>query len=633
MPHILQKTITETFLKRVQETPAAIGFQYKPTFSEDGGVGQWKEVTFRAFYQECRLVSFGLMGLGIHPQDKVVIVSHTRFEWSLCDMAVLGASAITVPIYPSMTSEDIVYIAHHSEARVLILENRVQLKKILEKRQERPECLPNVEKIIVIEPSAMTLGAVNIEAVRDVMTLQALKELGRREEARDPSRFDRHLSMAQAGDLLTICYTSGTTGTPKGVMVTHDNLMSVLEDCVTVVGDRIDGQTDVILSFLPFSHIFGKVESLAVYTFGWKQVFAESLDRLVQNMEVIRPTLLFSVPRIFEKAFLEIHANLDGSPLAARVLFEWAQQVGRRYFEAMSRKSSPTLKNRLEYEFARRTVLSRIVKRFGGRLRFVLCGGAPLSREIGEFFQILGIPILEGYGLTETCAPVCLNRPDEIRFGTVGKPLPEVTLKIADDGEILVKSRKVFRAYLKLEEESSRVLEKGWFHTEDIGYLDSEGFLHITDRKKDIIVTSSGKNIAPQKIENLAKVQKLITQFVVHGDQRHYLTALITLNSEQVIRYAQEHQILFSEYAELIKNPKILTLAQKKVDEVNKRLASFEMVKKFVILPNEFTVEGGELTPSLKVRRNFINKRYKVELDSMYGESARVPLDSAQDIR
>jgi long-chain acyl-CoA synthetase len=633
MPPITRPTISQTFLDRVKATPNKVGFQYKPTYSELGPIDQWKEVTFREFYNEARIVSFGLMGLGLKPGEKVVILSNTRFEWSLCDVAILGAQATTVPIYASNIADDVVYIAEHADARILILEDAKQLHKILEKRAENPACLPQVEKMIVLEPSAMNLAARYLEGTKNVITLQALKELGRREEIKTPERFDHNLSSAKPGDLITICYTSGTTGIPKGVILTHDNLMSVLEDTAKSLSPWMEPESETILSFLPFSHIFGKIESLAIYAFGWRQVFAENLDKLVANIAEIKPTLLISVPRIFEKAYNRIQIAVDTAGPVQQKLFKWALEVGYRYYRAVWANQKPGLKRRLEYETAKKLVLNKVAQRFGGRLRFAVCGGAPLPKEIGEFFQILGIQILEGYGLTETCAPIAVNTPESIRFGTVGRPMPEVTVKIAEDGEILIKSRKVFSGYYKMPEETEQVLRDGWFYTGDIGHLDSDGYLHITDRKKDIIVTSGGKNIAPQKIENIAKTQKLITQFMVHGDRRHYLTALVTLDRDQVVRFANENQILFSEYKELIKNPRILAMVQKVIDDVNKQLSNFETIKKFVILPNEFTVESGELTPSLKVRRSYINKQYTAELDSMYNDPARVTLDSAEEIR
>ncbi len=630
MPFITRKTITETFLERVKETPSAPGFQYKTGSGEKGEAPQWKVLTFKEFYSECRLLSFGLMSLGIKKGDRVAILSNTRFEWSLSDMAILGAGAVTVPIYASNTSDDVAYIANHAEARILILEDLKQLQKVFEKQAKDPQAFGFLEKIVIVDPTAVfakSFATTYPEGLKKVVTLQALQELGRREEAKDPALFDSHLKSASSNDLITICYTSGTTGVPKGVMLTHDNLMSVLEDCVKTLGPFVRPEKEVVLSFLPFSHIFGKVESLALYTFGWKAAYAESIDQLMVNMGEVRPTLVFAVPRVFEKAYNRLNTLIEGGSATKKMLFQWAFRVGRDYYGAIWNKKSPSLSARLQYEAASRIVFSKVVQRFGGRLRFAACGGAPLSQAMGEFFQIAGIKILEGYGLTETCAPVTLNLPDDPRFGAVGRPLPEVSIKIAEDGEVLVKSRKVFKGYYKMEGETQTVMADGWFHTGDIGHLDADGFLHITDRKKDLIVTSGGKNIAPQKIENIAKTKSLINQFVVHGDRRNYLTALVVLEQEQVVRYAKENQILFSGYNELVKNPKIITLVQKVVDEINAHLASYETVKKFVILPDEFTIEGGELTPSMKIRRNFIVKRYKAILDSMYTESATESLD------
>lgn len=619
MPHITRKTISETFLERVRLTPEAVGFEYKPTYAESGPVNAWKRVTFREFHDECKLVASGLMGLGINPGDKVVILSNTRYEWSLCDMAILGAGAVTVPIYASNLADDVCYVANHSDARVMILEDARQLQKVLDKRLEKPDCMPKVEKIVVIEPAAMNLAANQQDASRDVMTLQALKELGRREDARAPDRFERRLRDARPDDVITICYTSGTTGVPKGALITHDNMISVLEDCVTAFGRWIRPEAETTLSFLPFSHILGKAESMAIYAFGWCQAYAENLDKLMANIAEIRPTILFAVPRIFEKGYNRIHAMADAGPESKRKLFKWAFQAGRQYYKSVWAHRKPSYADAAEYSLAKALVLRKVAARFGGRLRFALCGGAALPKEIGEFFQIAGIRILEGYGLTETTAPVAINLPDDPRFGVVGRPLPEVQIKISDDGEILINSRKVFKGYYKMPKETEEALQGGWLRTGDIGHLDSDGFLHITDRKKDLIITSGGKNVAPQKIENLAKAQKSISQFVVHGDSRHFLTALVTLEREQAIKYATEHSILFSEYSELVRHPKMLAFVQKAIDDVNKQLASYETIKKFVILPNDFTIESGELTPSLKVRRSFINKRYKLELDSMYG--------------
>ncbi|MCM2279672.1 MAG: long-chain fatty acid--CoA ligase [Oligoflexia bacterium] len=599
MTLILRKTITQCFLERARSCPDLVGFRHK--------VGaEWKDTTFGRFFAECRELSFGLMSLGVEPGDKVALISGTRFEWPLCDLAILGARGVTVPIYPSLTSEEIIQILEHSEATVAILEDAAQLRKLA----TRPKCL---EKLVVIDPTSLP---------GDTFTLRSLAQAGRNHEARDPNRFERNLQEAAPEELFTICYTSGTTGDPKGVMLAHDSLMSVLEDCAQVLGDQIRPEQEITLSFLPYAHILGRVESMAVHVFGWRHCFAESMDRIPTNLHEIRPTLIFTVPRVFEKAFERVTATVAQSPPIVRKLFDWSLKAGRNYYGAVSKGIRPSLKDLAQYRLAHRVIFERVREGFGGRLRVAICGGAPLSRDIGEFFQIAGIPILEGYGLTETCAPVTLNAIEDLRFGTVGRPLPEVSLRIAEDGEILVKSRKLFKGYFKAPQDTEQALRSGWFHSGDIGSIDKDGFLRITDRKKDLIVTSNGKNIAPQKIENLAASHKLIQHFVVQGDRRNYLTALVTLNQEEVIRFANENHILFSEYGELIKNSKILGLIERIVTELNQRLPQFETIKRFIILPNEFTVENGELTPSLKVRRKVIAERYRDQIDSMYRTSA-----------
>jgi long-chain acyl-CoA synthetase len=397
--------------------------------------------------------------------------------------------------------------------------------------------------------------------------------------------------------------------------------MASLTEDVDKAMNRHVGEDDIFLTFLPFSHIFGKVEGLLTYHFGWQVYFAESIDKLFTNIGEVRPTVLFAVPRIFEKAYNKIQATVnEGSPLK-RALFQWALTVGREYYQSLWNHQKPSLAQIARFEVAKRLVLKKIHAKFGGRLRYCIAGGAPLPLEVAQFMQIVGMTILEGYGLTETCAPVTLNTPDAYKFGSIGKPLPEVALKIAADGEILVKSKKVFREYYKNPEATAESIIDGWFHTGDIGQIDDEGFVRITDRKKDLIVTSGGKNIAPQKIENLLKTQKFVNQVMVVGDKHNYLVALITLEKDEIIKFAKENNILFSEYSELIKNDAIVAQVQLSINTVNKSLASYESIKRFKILPFEFTVDGGELTASLKLRRRFCMEKYKSVIEELYGTS------------
>ncbi len=601
MPFILGKTVSEIFVNRVKTTPNATGFSFK------NPKDQWQEVRFAEFFDECRTVSFGLMGLGVQPKDRVVILSQTRYDWVLSDLAILGAGAITVPIYASSTSEDVAYILNHCEAKIAFAENQVQVDKIL----SQIEKIPNLQKIIVFDSNIKT-------GKNEIQTLSTLKTIGRREEAKSPNLFEKNLRDAKPSDLITICYTSGTTGIPKGAMISHENMVSVIGDCCKTFDGFLRPEKETVIFFLPMSHIIGKVESMATYTFGWKGCFAENLDRLMINMSEVKPTLMFSVPRIFEKAYSAIQAKLDQAPLHRRKLFSWAINSARKYHLALGKKHRPSLLDSSQYSLAKHLVFTKILARFGGRMKFAVCGGAPLPAEIATFFKMIGLPLLEGYGLTETCGPVTLGAPAHFKVGSVGRPLGEVAIQLAQDGEILIKSKKIFQGYFRMPDETAQALDTSGFHTGDIGHLDEEGFLYITDRKKDLIVTSAGKNVAPQKIENLMKSRKYINQFVVHGDRRNYLTALVTLDREQVIQYAHEHKILFSDFSGLIKHAKIQSLIQKQVDEVNTQLASFERIKKFILLSEDFTIESGDLTPSLKIRRKMITQKYKSELDMMY---------------
>lgn len=614
MPFVIEPTLTRTFLSRVKKTPNRPAFRFKPDPRED----QWEDITFGQFGDACEQVSLGLIGLGIRPGDRVALLSNTRYEWALCDMAILGARAVTVPIYPSSTTQDVALILENSGARALIVEDALQLRKLLSIRDAKPNALPALERILVIEPSAM----VHARNHKEISALQVLIELSERERKRGgASTFEKNLLDARPEDLVTICYTSGTTGTPKGVMLTHANFSSVLEDCLALFRDAITPDREVLLSFLPYSHILGKFESISLYTFGWTIAFAENNDKLPANFREVRPTILFTVPRVFEKTWDRIRAHLLELPEWQRKIFEGTIQAGQL--------RDKNVLNFVAYQAGRTVAMKQVRDIFGGRLKFAVCGGAPLPLELARTFDLAGVRILEGYGLTETCAPVTINPPDAAHFGTVGRPLKDVSIRIADDGEILIRSAKVFAGYYGDERATRDAMEGGWFHTGDVGHIDGEGYLHITDRKKDLIITSRGKNIAPQKIEHLALARKLLSHIVVHGDQRKFLTALVTLNSEQTLQVAEENQILFSDYAELVKNPRIVSLVQKEIDELNSQLASFETIKRFRILPRDFTVEAGELTPSLRVRRRVIEKRFKAEFESMYASASPTDAERA----
>lgn len=605
--HKVFPTITQSFLNQVRTRPDANIFHTK--------VGsEWIAQTWHEFYDNVRFISLGLMDLGMSSGETVTILSNTRLEWAQADMAIMAAKGTTVPIYASNTPEDCTYIFNHCGARFLFVEDNKQLEKILSIKNT----LNNLVKIIVFNLTPTS----QVAADKSIISLDALKEIGKRKAQENAEDLvARNLLEVKPSDVATICYTSGTTGMPKGVVLTYDAIASEVEDIEKVMG-HFFSTNDVVLSFLPMSHIFGKVEAMAVHHFGWKVYYAESIEKVIQNLAEIKPTLLFAVPRIFEKAYIKIKATIDEGSATKQKIFAQAMIAGTNYWNKVWKDETPNIIDTILYRAAKKIVFDKIYKKFGGKLRLCIAGGAPLPRDIAEFMQIIGISILEGYGLTETTAAVTLNPVSRPKFGSIGKTLPEVNLRIAEDGEILIKSRKNLREYFKNPEATKEVFTDGWFHTGDIGIIDSEGYIRITDRKKDLIVTSAGKNIAPQKIENLAKSFKYINQIMIYGDKRNYLTALVVLDKEQTIKYAKDHGVLFSEYSELIKNPKILDMVQTMFDELNSKLASYETVKKFKLLPNEFTIETGELTPSLKIKRKFCSEKYRNDLDALYGGAA-----------
>lgn len=596
------KTICEAFLRRCQTDGKRVGFRYKKN-------GEWKDVTFQEQFQAVRRLSCGLIHAGIKPGDKVNILGQTSLAWGQFDLATLGAGAITVPIYPTNTPEDTKYIINHCEAVALFVDDYKNLQKIASIAKE----CPKLKKVIV----NFEMRSEDIKAPFEIIHWSTLYDTGLYQEKALGMQFETNLQNAKPDDIFTICYTSGTTGTPKGVVLTHSCMGSVMVDVEKVMRGLVTSE-EVLLSFLPMSHIFGKWESMTPYYFGWTSAYAESIDSLVLNLSEVRPTLWIAVPRIFEKVYAKISTQVDEGSAAKKKIFEWAVDVGRKVLDAKTKGKAPNLVLAAEYALAKKLVFSKISDRFGGRIKFCVSGSAPLAKSIQEFMHIVGVPVYEGYGLTETCAPISVNVPNANKFGSVGKVMPEVLVKIAEDGEILIKSEKNFKGYYKNPEATAEAIKNGWFHSGDIGHLDSDGYLMITDRKKDLIKTAGGKYIAPQKIENLAKSQNIISQIVLYGDQKPFATALVTLNQEFVIKFAKENKIIFGEYSELVKNPAIQKLVADAMERMNAELAKYETVKKYIVLSHEFTIDAGELTPSMKVKRKFLCEKYRAQLEDLY---------------
>lgn len=596
------KTICEAYLKRLKSHGDRVGFRYKKD-------GEWKELTFNQHFETVKRLACGLMHLGVKKGDRVNIVAQTSIQWSLFDLAILCNGGVTVPVYPTNTPEDTKYIINHSEAVVLFVDEFKNFQKIAALAKE----CPKLRKIVV----SFELRKEDIPSGVEVMSWNALYDLGLNHEKALGAKVDALMAEAKPEDIFTICYTSGTTGVPKGVVLPHSSISSVMEDVEKVMRGHLTDQ-ECLLTFLPMSHIFGKWESMTPYYLGWTTSFAESIDTIVANLAEVRPTLWIAVPRIFEKVYSKIMTQVEEGSAVKRSLFYWAVDIGRQVLEAQQEGKSASLHVLAQYEVAKKLVFSKITSRFGGRLKFCLSGSAPLAKNIQQFMHIVGVPVYEGYGLTETCAPVCVNLPGANKFGTVGRLFPEVLVKIADDGEILIKSQKCFKEYYKNPEATGESIKNGWFYTGDIGHLDEDGYLCITDRKKDLIKTAGGKFVAPQKIENLAKSYNVLSHIVVYGDEKPYAVALVTLNQEYVIQYAHANKILFSEFSELIKHEAIKKLVDEAFEKINAQLAKYETIKKYVTLPKEFTVEEGDLTPSLKVKRKHICKKYVAELEALY---------------
>ena len=590
-------TLARMFWARVERSGASPAQQFKQG-------GSWKTLAWREVGGIVREVALGLLALGRKKDEAVGVLSTSRAEWVQADFAIFSAGGRTIPIYPTYPPDLIQYIVNDAEIRTLIVENPAQLAKVIEVRRN----MAGLEQVVVIQ------GYEGKEPW--VLTWEGLRRLGRDNEDKLKSELAARVAGGRPEDIATVVYTSGTTGPPKGVVQTHDNHMAMLTSSEHTL--RVT-EGDVHLLFLPLAHSFGRLESFAGIYRGLTTAFAESIDRLGQNLPEVRPHFLCSVPRVFEKVYAGIMAKgAAGSPLQRRI-FQWAVDTGKQVSQLkQAKKPVPGLLG-LKYRLAEKFVFSKMQAALGGRLRFAVSGGAPLSTEIAEFFHAAGILVLEGYGLTETCPSLTFNRADNFKFGSVGQAQPGVELKIAPDGEILGRGRNIAKGYFKKPEATAEVfLPEGWFATGDIGTIDADGFLYITDRKKDLIVTAGGMNIAPQNIENLLKGDPFISQAMVHGDKRPYPVALITLNPEELATFARAQGILVTDPAALAKHPKVIERVSRIVEERNAGLQSYAKIKKFAILPDDFTIDNGLLTPTLKVKRKIITEKHKELLDSLY---------------
>jgi long-chain acyl-CoA synthetase len=568
--------------------------------------GTWHDVSWQALGGEVWDVALGLIALGRQPGDAVGILSQSRAEWARADFAILSMGGITIPVYPTYPAESFAYIARDSETRTLFVENEQQLEKALGAAPQ----VPSLDTVVLMGGRSASPG----DDRPRVLDWEALRELGRAADFRNT--LESRLAAVKRDDVATIVYTSGTTGPPKGVVQTHGNHLAALEMIARASGVR-DG--DVHLLFLPLAHSFGRMESFLGVRLGLTTAFAESIERLPDNLREVSPDFICSVPRVFEKVYGRILSGVAAASPVRRGIFHWALGVGRRASQLEQHGRALPASLRAQKALADRLVFGKLRAAFGGRLRFCVSGSAPLALEIAEFFHAVGILILEGYGLTETCPILSSNHPDAFKFGTVGRPFDGIELKIAEDGEIIARGPNIAQGYYRRQEDTAAVFEPGgWFHTGDVGEIDRDGFLRITDRKKDLIKTSGGSYVAPQHIENLLKGDPFVSHAMVEGDRRPYPVALVTVSPEELAKLARERGLGDKPPEELVRHPAVVERVRKIVDGANVHLASYAQVKRFAVLPHEFTQEGGELTPTLKVKRRDVRQKYADVIESLY---------------
>ncbi len=552
----------------------------------------------------------GLLNLAVEAGDRIALLSENRPEWLVSDIAILSAGAINVPVYPTLPSNQIEGLLNDAGVKIIILSTTEQLEKIREIQSR----VPSLQTMVV-----MDLEEPESDSLR---SFHSLREEGLQAWRQDPEGYLKVRQGIGPQEVATIIYTSGTTGTPKGVMLSHANIVAnVLE----LTGVLDFDHKDRVLSLLPLSHIFERVAHYIMFYRGVSIAYAESIEKVPLNMQEVHPTVVACVPRFFEKLYDRVMESRRLSTGLKRALSDWAFGVGERHTRHVLQGTSPPPGLAFQRFLASKIVFAKLQQRIGGRLRFFISGGAPLDPSLAEFFHSAGILILEGYGLTETSPVIAVNQPGRFRFGTVGPPLPGLEVRIAEDGEVLTRGPSVMLGYYNRPEETREAIREGWFHTGDIGHLDPDGFLKITDRKKDLIVTAGGKNVAPQPIERLLKASPVLLNAVVLGDKRPFLCALVVPDPEAVTGYGREQGLSFGSYGELLHSPQIQEFLTNAVEEASAGLASFEAVKKVIPVEKDFTIEDGELTPTLKVKRRVVEKRFQNEIEALYAESPSKP--------
>ena len=567
-----------------------------PAYLAQDASGEWRDVSWEEAGRRAEELAHGFLSLGLKKGDAFAILGSTRLEWALVDFALAQLGVVVIPVYPTSSPKDCAYVLEHSGAVGIVVEDEAAREKI----QSIHGGLPRLQHMIGFSD------------------LDDLAERGREHAREDPGAVARAAESLDEDDLLMIVYTSGTTGPPKGCMMLHRNYASVVEALEQI--ELLQGPGETNLLFLPLAHTFAQLVLYAGAAVGYTIAFQPDMTRVAESLQQVQPTGMPSVPRIYEKTHAAVTAQFDAATGTKRKLIDWAMGVGREV-SARRQAGEPVAGSlALKHRVASKLVFSKVQAKLGGRLRFAISGAAPISVEILEFFHALDILVLEGYGLTETASGCAVNRLDRFRFGTVGPILPGVDVRIADDGEILIRGDNVFAGYYRDEEATQAVVDgEGWLHTGDVGELD-DGFLRITDRKKDLIVTAGGKNVAPQNIENALKTSKFVSQALAIGDRRPYIVVLVTLDEAEIRAWAAERGIEGS-LEELATHEEVRALVQGLVDEVNRDRTRFEQVKKFAILPREFSAEHDELTPTLKTKRKSVERNFAAEIENLYRES------------
>ncbi|OGP52258.1 MAG: fatty-acid--CoA ligase [Deltaproteobacteria bacterium RBG_13_43_22] len=589
----------ELFFRQVERLQDRVALRNK-----DYGI--WKRVSWNEYGRMVRQVAAGLMALGVERGDRVSILGENRPEWLICHIGTMSSGAVTCGVYPTSASDQVAYVVGHSESKVLFIENEEQVDKVL-------QILPDLEKvkqIIIWDPK----GLWGFTQEKIIFFDQFIKEAQSYLD-KYPRCVEDRMSQLEADDTAMIIYTSGTTGRPKGAMISHRNILGMTESFIAV---NKGFESDEVVSYLPLAHIYENLISLfqAIWS-GCKVNFVESIDTLPENLREVSPTVFASVPRIWEKFASMIEIRMSDSTILKKALYRLAVGVGMKYVRsAKGSKEHHTWA--LLYWPLYWLVLYHLRRQLGfERVRLAICGAAPASPELFEFYNAIGVPLREGYGQTESTGVIALQRLERPRWGFVGEPIPGVEVKIAEDGEILARGVGVFKGYLKDPDLTAETIKDGWLHTGDVGMLD-EGYLKIMDRKKDILITAGGKNITPAYIENKLKFSPYIQDAVVIGDGRKFLVALILIDEDNINKYAQDNRIPFTTFESLTQNPEVVKLVDQEVTKVNKTLSQVESIKKFALLPRRFYEEDGDVTPTKKVKRRFLEKRYADLIESLY---------------